>query len=373
MFEKAEQIAEKAHRGQKDKGGHPYILHPKRVAERCETEEEKITAILHDVLEDSEYTLDDLRKEGFAEDILVALTYLTHRAGEGYTEYIERICENPLAVRVKHADLLDNMDISRISHPTEKDFARLEKYRKAKGRIEAELGLWTKERYEIFRQELLSQAEEEYRKFNEKLLCSDLPVLGIRVPVLRKIAVKIAKENGVGFLQICGEGTFEERLLYGLVAAALPVSCEEFLPYCDYYTEHLVENWSHCDTFCVSVKKIIKGHERDFFAYIEKYLKSENPWAVRTGLVLMLNCYLDKEYLKKVLERTDRISSEHYYVRMGQAWLLATAWAKDREQMLSYIKSSHLDDWTWNKFIQKCCESYRVLAEDKVFLRGLKR
>ena len=136
MLEKAIRLAEKAHQGQLDKGGHPYILHPKRVAEKCETESEKITALLHDVLEDSAYTLEDLRKEGFTEEILEALTYLTHREGEGYVEYIERICENPLAVRVKYADLQDNMDISRIPHPTEKDFARLEKYQKARKRIE---------------------------------------------------------------------------------------------------------------------------------------------------------------------------------------------------------------------------------------------
>ena len=76
--------------------------------------------------------------------------------------------------------------------------------------------------------------------------------------------------------------------------------------------------------------------------------------------------------MSEVLKRTDAVHGEHYYIRMAQAWLLATAWAKDRERMLSYIESHHLDDWTWNKFIQKCCESYRVSAEDKAFLRNLK-
>lgn len=139
MLEKARKIAEKAHAGQRDKGGNPYILHPIRVMERCETELEKITAVLHDVLEDSEYTLEDLRKEGFADEILEALICLTHLEGEGYMEYIERVCKNPLATRVKYADLQDNMDLSRILHPTEKDYARLEKYKKAKMRIEKAL------------------------------------------------------------------------------------------------------------------------------------------------------------------------------------------------------------------------------------------
>ena len=235
------------------------------------------------------------------------------------------------------------------------------------------MGDWTKEKYEIFRKELFAQAEETYRDFNAKLLCSDLPVIGLRVPFLRKKAKEIAKGDGIGFLQVCGTDTYEERLLYGLVAAALPVSYGEFLLYCDFYTEQLAENWAHCDIFCSSVKKCIKDHEREFFEHIEKYLCSENPWAVRMGLVMMLSNYLTEEYLEEVLERTDNVSSEDYYIRMAQAWLLATAWAKDRERMLSYIENSHLDDWTWNKFIQKCCESYRVSKEDKVFLRELRR
>lgn len=232
---------------------------------------------------------------------------------------------------------------------------------------------WTKESYEVFREELFSQREEEYKKFNAKLLCSQLPVIGLRVPFLRKTAAKLAKEDGEGFLRFCGKDTYEEWLLYGLVAAALPVSYEVFLPYCDHYAEHLVENWAHCDVFCSSVKKKLKGHEKEFFQYIEKYLRSENPWAVRVGIIMMLSHYLAPEYMKEVLERTDAIHSEHYYVRMGQAWLLATAWVKDREACMEVLSHSHLDDWTFNKFIQKACESYRVSTEDKKYLRSLKK
>ena len=93
---------------------------------------------------------------------------------------------------------------------------------------------WTTEKYEAFRQELFLQAEEEYKRFHEKLLCSELPVIGLRIPFLRKTAKEIAKKDGIGFLQVCGRDTYEERLLYGLVAAALPASYEKFLPYCDH-------------------------------------------------------------------------------------------------------------------------------------------
>ena len=140
MLEKAAKLAEKAHQGQVDKGGQPYILHPGRVMEQCETETEKIVALLHDVMEDTPYTLEDLRQEGFSEEVLEALLCLTHREGEPYMAYIERVCENPLAARVKYADLQDNMDLRRIPEPTERDFARLEKYKGAKARIEKALG-----------------------------------------------------------------------------------------------------------------------------------------------------------------------------------------------------------------------------------------
>lgn len=231
---------------------------------------------------------------------------------------------------------------------------------------------WTEKRYADFRRELYAQGEAGYKAFHEKLLCSALPVIGIRVPILRKMAASLAKEDGVGFLRYCGRETYEERLLYGLTAAAMPISYAEFLPYCDTYTEELVENWACCDVFCSAGKKRIKGHEREFFGHIERYLESENPWAVRVGLIMMLSHYLTEEYLEEVLRRTDSVSSEHYYVRMAQAWLLATAWAKDRERMRIYLTEHHLDEWTFRKFIQKCCESSRVSQEDKAFLRSLK-
>lgn len=135
MLEKARKIAEQAHGGQVDKGGQPYILHPVRVAEQCKTAEEKTVALLHDVIEDTDWTVDALRAEGFPDTVLQAVACLTHREGESYMEYVERICQNPLAARVKLADLSDNMDLRRIPHPTEKDFARVEKYKKAKARI----------------------------------------------------------------------------------------------------------------------------------------------------------------------------------------------------------------------------------------------
>jgi (p)ppGpp synthase/HD superfamily hydrolase len=140
MLDKAILIASTAHQGQMDKAGEPYILHPLRVMFTRRTETERICAVLHDVIEDTNITLDYLKNEGFSEDILSALDALTRRENETYDEFIDRILRNKIACYVKLADLSDNMDLTRIANPTKKDYKRIEKYRKAADRILETLG-----------------------------------------------------------------------------------------------------------------------------------------------------------------------------------------------------------------------------------------
>jgi hypothetical protein len=135
MLDKSILIATKSHQGQIDKAGQPYILHPLRVMFSRKNETERICAVLHDVIEDTDITLDYLRSEGFSEEILIALYTLTRRDSETYDEFIDRIINNNIASHVKLADLCDNMDILRIKNPTEKDYERIEKYSKAAERI----------------------------------------------------------------------------------------------------------------------------------------------------------------------------------------------------------------------------------------------
>jgi len=130
-LERAIAIAAQAHAGQTDKAGAPYILHPLRMMLTLETEAERIVAVLHDVVEDTPVTLDDLRAERFTDEILAALESVTKRDGEDYEAFVLRAGQNPIGRRVKLADLRDNSDISRIPAPTEKDYGRLEKYRRA--------------------------------------------------------------------------------------------------------------------------------------------------------------------------------------------------------------------------------------------------
>lgn len=133
LYEKAVLIASRAHQGQVDKGGHPYILHPLAVAEMMEDPKDRITAVLHDVVEDTEVTLEELAGE-FPGDIVEAVALLTKQRGPGfsYRKYLEAIRKNEMARRVKLADLTHNMDLTRIPHPGPRDRARVERYRKSR-------------------------------------------------------------------------------------------------------------------------------------------------------------------------------------------------------------------------------------------------
>lgn len=135
LLETALKIATEAHSGQTERNGQPYIGHPLRVMERVETEEEKIVAILHDVVEDTAWTFEQLTKAGFPPHIIAALDCVTRREGEDYSAFVERSAANPLARRVKLADLEDNMDVRRLSEVTEKDRQRLNKYLAAYRRL----------------------------------------------------------------------------------------------------------------------------------------------------------------------------------------------------------------------------------------------
>lgn len=131
LLEKSIKIAVEAHRGQKDRYGAPYILHATRVMQRLVTPEEKIAGILHDVVEDTDWTFEQLAKEGVPDQILKALDAVTKREGEEYEAFVKRGAANSLAKRVKLADLEDNMDLRRMPEVTEKDVPRLQKYVKA--------------------------------------------------------------------------------------------------------------------------------------------------------------------------------------------------------------------------------------------------
>ena len=129
---KAMRLCYEAHRDQTDKSGVPYVFHPIHLAEQMRDEDTTVTALLHDVIEDTVYTFDDLVKMGFSENVITALKLLTHDKSVPYMEYIAKIKENPVAKAVKLADLAHNSDLSRLSSVDDKARSRIQKYEAAK-------------------------------------------------------------------------------------------------------------------------------------------------------------------------------------------------------------------------------------------------
>ena len=138
-LQRALEIATQAHQGQFDKAGRDYIGHPLRVMEMGKTEEEKIVGVLHDVIEDTDWTFEKLAEEGFSDEVIAALRRVTKISeNENYDDFIDRVKKNPLAVAVKINDLTDNMDIRRLPYLSDKDVKRLKKYLKAYKRLTGE-------------------------------------------------------------------------------------------------------------------------------------------------------------------------------------------------------------------------------------------
>lgn len=131
LTKKAMQLSFDAHKDQRDRSGLPYVFHPFYLATQMEGEYETVVALLHDVVEDTPYTLEDLSEMGYPEPVLEALALLTHQPEEEYMSYVARIKSNPIARRVKIADLHHNSDLSRLDSITPKDLERAEKYRQA--------------------------------------------------------------------------------------------------------------------------------------------------------------------------------------------------------------------------------------------------
>ena len=134
---KAMKLCFEAHKGQVDKTGVPYVFHPFHVAEQMTDEATTVVALLHDVVEDTEYTLEDIAALGFGQDIVGAVALMTHEDGVPYLDYVARLKSNPLARVVKLADLAHNSDLSRLGKVDDKTRRRLEKYKKAIALLES--------------------------------------------------------------------------------------------------------------------------------------------------------------------------------------------------------------------------------------------
>jgi len=222
------------------------------------------------------------------------------------------------------------------------------------------------------RQQLFELAEDEYKQFSSSLLPGIDDLLGVRLPALRKIAKQIAKKDWRSYLENADEMYFEEIMLQGMVLGY--VNDDDIEDVLGYIVDFIpkINNWSVCDSFCVGLKMTNKNKER-IWDFLQPYLSSDKEFEVRFGIVMLIDFYIDDDYIKLVIEKLDSIRHDGYYVKMAVAWAISICYIKFEELTLDYLKNNNLNDFTYNKSLQKICESLKVNKNSKAFIRGMKR
>lgn len=221
------------------------------------------------------------------------------------------------------------------------------------------------------RERILALADEEYRQFHSKLVPGIDNVLGVRLPLLRGLAQEIAKSDWRTYLATAQDDYNEEIMLQGLVIGYAKADIEEILDYVAIFVPK-INNWGICDSFCNSLK-ITKKHPLRMWDFLQPYLLSPKEFELRFGIIMLLSFYIDEEYMDRILLLLDGAKHEGYYVKMAVAWTISICFIKFPEKTLAYLKSNTLDDFTYNKALQKIIESLRVSPETKTMVRAMKR
>ena len=223
------------------------------------------------------------------------------------------------------------------------------------------------------KEKILKIQDKKYGEFHRKLCPGIDNIIGVRVPMLRNLAKELQKEySAVELLQNIGNEYYEEIILQGMVIGQAKLSIEEFQRYIEEFVPK-INNWAICDT-TVAGLKLTKKHLEEMWKFIQKYLKSSKEYEIRFAVVMMLDYYIKEEYIDQVLEKLNNISHEGYYVKMAVAWTLSLAFIKFPEKTMKLFKSENkLDDFTYNKALQKSVESYRIDEETKKELKSMKR
>lgn len=226
------------------------------------------------------------------------------------------------------------------------------------------------ERIDVLR-ELKELADEPYRIFQSRLLPGTENILGVRIPKLWKLAGRLVKEEGNGYLERASDGTYEEIMLQGMVIGLLKEDVRQMLKRLPSFLAK-ANNWAHCDIVCSGLKKV-KDDRESVLAFLEPYITSENEFEARFAVVLLLNYYIDEAYIDTTLNLLQQAVHPGYYVKMAVAWALSVCYVQFPEKTLRCMKEGNFEDFTYNKALRKITESYRVSKEEKAFIRSLKR
>lgn len=220
------------------------------------------------------------------------------------------------------------------------------------------------------REQLTQMADPRYRAFVTPLMPGVAHVIGVRLPLLRRIAREIARGAWREYLAADDDRYFEERMLRGMVIGAVRCPADEKLEYVARFVPK-IDNWAVCDSFCW---RLLSDERAPMWAFIRPYFRSAAEYDVRFAAVMALSNYVDAEHLDELLSLLGGVRHEGYYARMGVAWAVSVCVAKCPDRTMRWLQAAcPLDDWTYNKTLRKAVESYRVPDALKRELRAMKR
>lgn len=216
-------------------------------------------------------------------------------------------------------------------------------------------------------------AESEYKKFLINLIpnINSNLIIGVRIPKLRQLAKQIVKNDWRSYLKAAYDDTFEEIMLQGIVIGYIKTDIDEYILYIKNFIPK-INNWSVCDSFCSGLK-LSKVYQNEIWNFIQPYLKDKREYYIRFGVVMLIYYYTDKEYIGKVFQLLNLIKSEFYYSKMAVAWAISIYYIKFPQLTLKYLENNSLDDFTYNKALQKIIESSKVDEQTKQKIRLMKR
>ncbi len=221
--------------------------------------------------------------------------------------------------------------------------------------------------------ELLKIKEEAYRDFSQKL-SPDIKILGVRIPLVRKLALSFLKnypQEELLHTALPEEPYLEEKLCKAIFIARAKIKEEQRIKHIKDFLKYL-DGWAICDGFCSELKSA-KDHQELYFSFIKKCFINKRPFTVRFACVMSLIYFCTPRYEDDIIPLLDSINTEEYYVHMGVAWLIATLYTRNGPHILDKLDAITIDDLTYNKAIQKITESNYISKEKKAEIRKLKR
>lgn len=243
------------------------------------------------------------------------------------------------------------------------------------------------------RKQILELAEPSYQQFSSKLLPGTERIAGVRLPLLRKLAKQQIKQDWKAYLEeifgseerVSGkvpivdqnlgyeeeEELFEEVMFQGMLIGYVPLNLEERLFYLERFLPK-IDNWSVCDSVCTTMK-FAKEYPKETWDFLQKHVHSDAEYRIRFAVVMYINYFIREEYFKEVLKELNEINHPAYYVKMAVAWAVSMCYVFNTEETEKFLGTCKLDDFTYNKAIQKIIESRQVDRKEKEKIKGWKR